>query len=396
MRRKAPIHALRASNTAEPKHRSSRLNHALVACWLAAVLVLGCVSMWSVKDHEAVALPPLTTRQRQGGSPNAFDGCAWRGPGAVLYLRTPKAASTQLTNAMREFRFSRYDFIEIEEMPEAVGLVGGPARRHATTPLAARAARVHAAAQARATDARSKAVLAGHTFLPSLSSRVAYAVITTVRDPQQRVASGYNFVRSKEALPAGVSRDDPPTVGACAANVTCARINELERQGGMQARYLCGSSAYCAGAGAVPQALAHLNSSVLLAIPAERIEEGYRALAYLRLAASIREASPETRDSTRARFRLPEYFSGLDRAAASVASRHDGLYDSRGARRSPRVGDWTVAHTPAEAAALAALTRSDQRVYDFAAALFDRRMQSCEASHRRQVPAQATSGTRGR
>ena len=58
---------------------------------------------------------------------------------------------------------------------------------------------------------------------------------------------------------------------------------------------------------------------MLLAIPAERIEEGYRALAYLRLAASIREASPETRDSTRARFRLPEYFSGLDRAAASVA-----------------------------------------------------------------------------
>ena len=73
MRRKAPVHALRASNTAEPKHRSSRLNHALVACWLAAVLVLGCVSTWSVKDHEAVALPPLTVEAQMDSvcsSPN--------------------------------------------------------------------------------------------------------------------------------------------------------------------------------------------------------------------------------------------------------------------------------------------------------------------------------------
>lgn len=209
-------------------------------------------------------------------------------------------------------------------------------------------------------------VLAGHTFLPvPATGAPTYAVVAIVREPEQRLASGYHYVRSKEVLPPGVSAADPRTVGACAVNATCARINELARLASIQTRYLCGySTTLCEGPGAVYRAIANVNETVLLTIPAERIDDGgYRALARL----------------------LPGYFSGIERAAAAVEARYGGVYDSRGARRSPRDPEvpWVVADSADEIDALAELCGDDQRVYDFAARLFDGRLRACDARYAR-------------
>ena len=103
---------------------------------------------------------------------------------------------------------------------------------------------------------------------------------------------------------------------------------------------------------------------MLLTIPAERLDDGgYRALARL----------------------LPGYFSGIERAAAAVEARYGGVYDSRGARRSPRDPEvpWVVADSADEIGALAELCGDDQRVYDFAARLFDGRLRACDARYAR-------------
>ncbi|KAH8093048.1 Rad9 [Aureococcus anophagefferens] len=162
--------------------------------------------------------------------------------------------------------------------------------------------KIHRFATARRRD--GDIVLAGHTFLPvPATGAPTYAVVAIVREPEQRLASGYHYTR-----------------------------------------YLCGySTTLCEGPGAVYRAIANVNETVLLTIPAERIDDGgYRALARL----------------------LPGYFSGIERAAAAVEARYGGVYDSRGARRSPRDPEvpWVVADSADEIDALRA-RGDDQRVY---------------------------------
>ncbi|KAH8065573.1 Rad9 [Aureococcus anophagefferens] len=274
-----------------------------------------------------VKSPPAALRQSVGRPLNAFDGCAWRRPGAVLVLRVPKAASTALTNAMREFR-GRYKFVDVAEWPGAVGLTAAPRPPSALAP-AVEARMQESKIHRFATGAAARdgdIVLAGHTFLPvPATGAPTYAVVAIVREPEQRLASGYHYVSS---------------------------------------RYLCGySTTLCEGPGAVYRAIANVNETVLLTIPAERIDDGgYRALARL----------------------LPGYFSGIERAAAAVEARYGGV-DSRGARRSPRDPEvpWVVADSAEEIDALAELCGDDQRVYDFAARLFDGRLRACDARYAR-------------
>ncbi|KAH8044174.1 Rad9 [Aureococcus anophagefferens] len=161
-----------------------------------------------------VKSPPAALRQSVGRPLNAFDGCAWRRPGAVLVLRVPKAASTALTNAMREFR-GRYKFVDVAEWPGAVGLTAAPRPPSALAP----------AVEARMQESKI------HRF----------------------------------------------ATGAAATATSCSRATRI------QTRYLCGySTTLCEGPGAVYRAIANVNETVLLTIPAERIDDGgYRALARL-------------------------------------------------------------------------------------------------------------------
>ncbi|KAH8098867.1 Rad9 [Aureococcus anophagefferens] len=218
--------------------------------------------------------------------------------------------------------------------------------------------------------------LAGHTFLPvPATGAPTYAVVAIVREPEQRLASGYHYVRSKEVLPPA-SAADPRTAGACAVNATCARINELARlasaasasthrnwctsdsHAGIQTRYLCGYDDPLRGARRRLPGHRERQRDRAPHDPAERIDDGgYRALALL-------PAAPASN------------------GGGAVEARYGGVYDSRRApvARDPEV-PWVVADSADEIDALAELCGDDQRVYDFAARLFDGRLRACDARY---------------
>ena len=90
-----PTHSQKVRASRSSRSTSTTL---LVACWCIALLVLIGVSFMSplYNKETRVKSPPAALRQSVGRPVNAFDGCAWRRPGAVLVLRVPKAASTAL------------------------------------------------------------------------------------------------------------------------------------------------------------------------------------------------------------------------------------------------------------------------------------------------------------
>ena len=310
------------------KRRQRRLR--TCAALVVATLVGAC-AVAAVAQSRAIA-PIIALADVTHAS--AFDRCAWRDPRAVAVLTPFKAGGRSLTSALGELKL-RTERYAIRELP-----VWRPGQS-ATVMRRQRKSLKRLVEKSIKTAGRG--VLKGAGPRPQDDPDVA--VVAVARNPRDALAAAYAELNRDEG-PAG-----PPSVDECALDPRCARAFGLARLCSAQTLALCGGDEAClpdaegrASRAAVDRALLALNNSVLITIPAERLDvDGYATLETL----------------------LPTYFRGL-RAAAPPRPPFQRKDRSQGAA----------------ARALRRLCDADQQIFDAAALIYERRAKECEAAAR--------------
>ena len=265
---------------------------------------------------------------------SAFDRCAWRDPRAVAVLTPFKAGGRSLVSALGELKL-RTERYAIKELP-----VWRPGQ--SSTVMRRQRKSIKRLVE-KSIKAAGRGVLKGAGPRPQDDPDVAVVAVT--RNPREALASAYAELNRDEG-PAG-----PPSVDECALDPRCARAFGLARLCSAQTLALCGGDEAClpdaegrASREAVDLALLALNNSVLITIPAERLDiDGYATLETL----------------------LPTYFRGLRQAAPPRPPFQ---------RRDRSQG--------AAARALRRLCDADQQIFDAAALIYQRRAKECEAAAR--------------
>ena len=339
----------------------------MVVCFLTILLVFREKRSFVVQE---VVIPVGSPETKEW---NAFESCAWRDPGAVMLLRMPKAASTSLVNAVTSLSESsrRFRTRSLPEYPLAVGFVPENGEKYGCkgsqwkprcSGLVGRnfERKTKRTVEYVALNDTHRVFVYGHVFYAKGTSEVA-SIISTARDPMQRLASDFYYANSKKM-------NEDLSLGACAENDDCANKRDLGRLCSLQALYFCGYDDVCgldldgvASDATVSRALEHINSSQFLTIiPTNYLDSnGFDLLATL----------------------LPHYFDGLKNIRLPPPKR---AYDSRAERKSesshPQKEDghkWTIGATPSQRRAVNHLCRQDQRVYDAILNRFQRQLNTC-------------------
>lgn len=343
----------------EAKGEDDGIQRAGYRRYYVLVLLAGGVAWYAVHRVLEVKIDweGLSHSQHVGGV-NEFGQCGWRDPASLLVLRTPKTGSTSLTNELERVAAKTRSFTleHLPEWPMGVGPIPNQVHRAPPKTTHKRAFRSRLERFV-APESGYRMAYSGHVFLVTVEGT---AVIGLAREPQQRLASGFYYVR----------RASQQTVGACAANATCARRADLGRLCSLHALYFCGYDDDCgldpeehvATDVTVDKAIHNLNGSkILLVIPTDRYDDdGTFALRAL----------------------LPAFFQ---KAVGIPSAQDQQPYDRRGQRRSPdnhpakdsRTGQWRLANNPAETESLDRLCRQDMRVFDFVLRMFEAKLLAC-------------------
>ena len=314
-----------------PRHQRRRQRRLRTCAAVVVAALVGACAVAAVAQSRAIA-PIVALADVTRAS--AFDRCAWRDPRAVAVLTPFKAGGRSLVSALGELKL-RTERYAIKELP-----VWRPGQ--SSTVMRRQRKSIKRLVE-KSIKAAGRGVLKGAGPRPQDDPDVAVVAVT--RNPREALASAYAELNRDEG-PAG-----PPSVDECALDQRCARAFGLARLCSAQTLALCGGDEAClpdaegrASREAVDLALLALNNSVLITIPAERLDvDGYATLETL----------------------LPTYFRGLRQAAPPRPPFQ---------RRDRSQG--------AAARALRRLCDADQQIFDAAALIYQRRAKECEAAAR--------------
>ena len=314
-----------------PRHQRRRQRRLRTCAAVVVAALVGACAVAAVAQSRAIA--PIVALADVARA-SAFDRCAWRDPRAVAVLTPFKAGGRSLVSALGELKL-RTERYAIKELP-----VWRPGQ--SSTVMRRQRKSIKRLVE-KSIKAAGRGVLKGAGPRPQDDPDVAVVAVT--RNPREALASAYAELNRDEG-PAG-----PPSVDECALDQRCARAFGLARLCSAQTLALCGGDEAClpdaegrASREAVDLALLALNNSVLLTIPAERLDiDGYATLETL----------------------LPTYFRGL-RQAAPPRPPFQHRDRSQGAA----------------ARALRRLCDADQQIFDAAALIYQRRAKECEAAAR--------------
>ena len=314
-----------------PRHQRRRQKRLRTCAAVVVAALVGACAVAAVAQRRGVA-PIVALADVNHAS--AFDRCAWRDPRAVAVLTPFKSGGRSLVGAVGELKL-RTERYAIKELP-----VWRPGQ--SSTVMRRQRKSIKRLVE-KSIKTAGRGVLKGAGPRPQDDPDVA--VVAVARSPHEALAAAYAELNRDEG-PAG-----PPTVGECALDRRCARAFGLARLCSAQTLALCGGDEVClpdaegrASREAVDLALLALNNSVLITIPAERLDvDGYATLETL----------------------LPTYFRGL-RQAAPPRPPFQRKDRSQGAA----------------ARALRRLCDADQQIFDAAALIYQRRAKECEAAAR--------------
>ena len=314
-----------------PRHQRRRQRRLRTCAAVVVAALVGACAVAAVAQSQRIA--PIVALADVARA-SAFDRCAWRDPRAVAVLTPFKAGGRSLVSALGELKL-RTERYAIKELP-----VWRPGQ--SSTVMRRQRKSIKRLVE-KSIKAAGRGVLKGAGPRPQDDPDVAVVAVT--RNPREALASAYAELNRDEG-PAG-----PPSVDECALDQRCARAFGLARLCSAQTLALCGGDEAClpdaegrASREAVDLALLALNNSVLITIPAERLDvDGYATLETL----------------------LPTYFRGL-RQAAPPRPPFQHRDRSQGAA----------------ARALRRLCDADQQIFDAAALIYQRRAKECEAAAR--------------
>mmetsp|Transcript_14336 Transcript_14336/g.19166 ORF Transcript_14336/g.19166 Transcript_14336/m.19166 type:complete len:420 (-) Transcript_14336:105-1364(-) len=385
----------------EPKlHDRNVTKNEKIMAIISFIVVVSMLLFWRY-ENRVIEGPIPKIRPEEKKNMNKFTAaCAFRRPNVVMFMRIPKAASTAIVNGIRNLaaHTRRYRVHTLPEFRMGTGYISddigdddakigcwGENRPTCSKKYYDHFDTASKLTLAKLAQRRERHVVEGHSFYIGDSNSIA-SIIATARDPIQRLASGYEYVYYRRSSAKKSSKQQtsfsspyPPTIGACAANASCAAERDLGRLCSLHTLYFCGfNTDLCtldpltriATDTALDQAMANINISahkILLIIPIDQLESrGYDILQAL----------------------LPTYFHGLADAVTSLPEDRKS-YDPAGRRLSPgshphkspddtRIWDAGL-DDPHQAAAIERLCKQDIRLFEFIRDRFNQQVEACHS-----------------
>lgn len=203
-----------------------------------------CTGICSIQDEETYYLNSI----------NDFYNCVRRDPSRVLFYRIPKTATTTMTNIFSNLKNTKGTVIQpIPDYKYGIGdgniepsSLGSSHQR-----MQKRGYENDYAFRLREKigQSRNRTVFEGHTFFVDLPPEYSTAAISFVRDPIERLASSYYYLRhgarTATERASFVRRFGNQSLEECALSPGCREKNELRYWCSIQTLYFCGMHKDC-------------------------------------------------------------------------------------------------------------------------------------------------------